>query len=326
MPINFESDHQLKHPVISYCLCHTAAAATLPRLRVTPSWEGRARVAHSLARMQLSHTAPRMQEPGRRPVPPFAGVDLRRPRGYPAPAAKEAEEEPAPAPAPGGDPCPRCGSRDTKFCYYNNYNTSQPRHFCKSCRRYWTKGGSLRNVPVGGGTRKSGSSSSATATPTSTGAAPKSPRSSKNSKRRRVGPAPAPAPAPDPAPATATATADVANTAPSTEAAAATRAASEKPAATEPAAATGAASEKPAATELAAAVVSTEKPPAAVGGFTDTSTTVPEIGLADVCSGGVKELVPDPGHFEWPSGCDLGSYWGTSVFADTDPALFLNLP
>ncbi|PIN06283.1 hypothetical protein CDL12_21162 [Handroanthus impetiginosus] len=50
--------------------------------------------------------------------------------------------------------CPRCDSLNTKFCYYNNYNLSQPRHFCKSCRRYWTKGGVLRNVPVGGGCRK----------------------------------------------------------------------------------------------------------------------------------------------------------------------------
>ncbi|KAI3513322.1 hypothetical protein L1887_20652 [Cichorium endivia] len=50
--------------------------------------------------------------------------------------------------------CPRCDSSNTKFCYYNNYNLSQPRHFCKSCRRYWTKGGVLRNVPVGGGIRK----------------------------------------------------------------------------------------------------------------------------------------------------------------------------
>lgn len=50
--------------------------------------------------------------------------------------------------------CPRCDSLNTKFCYYNNYNLSQPRHFCKSCRRYWTKGGVLRNVPVGGGSRK----------------------------------------------------------------------------------------------------------------------------------------------------------------------------
>ncbi|EPS62375.1 hypothetical protein M569_12418, partial [Genlisea aurea] len=50
--------------------------------------------------------------------------------------------------------CPRCNSPNTKFCYFNNYNFSQPRHFCKSCRRYWTKGGALRNIPVGGGTRK----------------------------------------------------------------------------------------------------------------------------------------------------------------------------
>ncbi|KAM7255560.1 hypothetical protein ACFE04_008458 [Oxalis oulophora] len=50
--------------------------------------------------------------------------------------------------------CPRCDSNNTKFCYYNNYNLSQPRHFCKNCKRYWTKGGALRNIPVGGGTRK----------------------------------------------------------------------------------------------------------------------------------------------------------------------------
>ncbi|KAK1275008.1 Dof zinc finger protein DOF2.2 [Acorus gramineus] len=53
--------------------------------------------------------------------------------------------------------CPRCESTNTKFCYYNNYNLSQPRHFCKSCRRYWTRGGSLRNVPIGGGSRRTGS-------------------------------------------------------------------------------------------------------------------------------------------------------------------------
>ncbi|KAJ0264639.1 Dof zinc finger protein [Hirschfeldia incana] len=56
--------------------------------------------------------------------------------------------------------CPRCDSPNTKFCYYNNYNLSQPRHFCKSCRRYWTKGGALRNVPVGGGSRKNAKRSS----------------------------------------------------------------------------------------------------------------------------------------------------------------------
>ncbi|KAE8656395.1 Dof zinc finger protein DOF1.7 [Hibiscus syriacus] len=47
--------------------------------------------------------------------------------------------------------CPRCDSTNTKFCYYNNYNKSQPRYFCKACKRHWTKGGTLRNVPVGGG-------------------------------------------------------------------------------------------------------------------------------------------------------------------------------
>ncbi|XP_043702097.1 dof zinc finger protein DOF1.4-like isoform X2 [Telopea speciosissima] len=50
--------------------------------------------------------------------------------------------------------CPRCDSSNTKFCYYNNYSLSQPRHFCKACKRYWTRGGTLRNVPVGGGYRK----------------------------------------------------------------------------------------------------------------------------------------------------------------------------
>lgn len=68
--------------------------------------------------------------------------------------------------------CPRCDSSNTKFCYYNNYSLSQPRHFCKACKRYWTRGGTLRNVPVGGGCRKNKrlktSSSSVSATSTST--------------------------------------------------------------------------------------------------------------------------------------------------------------
>ncbi|KAL5215533.1 hypothetical protein ABZP36_006934 [Zizania latifolia] len=55
--------------------------------------------------------------------------------------------------------CPRCNSTNTKFCYYNNYSLQQPRYFCKTCRRYWTGGGSLRNVPVGGGSRKNKRSS-----------------------------------------------------------------------------------------------------------------------------------------------------------------------
>lgn len=51
-------------------------------------------------------------------------------------------------------PCPRCNSMETKFCYFNNYNVSQPRHFCRNCQRYWTAGGNIRNVPVGSGRRR----------------------------------------------------------------------------------------------------------------------------------------------------------------------------
>lgn len=72
-----------------------------------------------------------------------SGEGRRRPAEGDPPAAGTVRER-----------CPRCESRDTKFCYYNNYNMSQPRHFCKSCRRYWTLGGSLRNVPIGGASRK----------------------------------------------------------------------------------------------------------------------------------------------------------------------------
>ncbi|CAI9110105.1 OLC1v1010071C1 [Oldenlandia corymbosa var. corymbosa] len=60
--------------------------------------------------------------------------------------------------------CPRCDSTNTKFCYYNNYNLTQPRHFCKTCRRYWTKGGALRNVPIGGGCRKNRTAATVAAT------------------------------------------------------------------------------------------------------------------------------------------------------------------
>ncbi|KAG0452872.1 hypothetical protein HPP92_025536 [Vanilla planifolia] len=58
--------------------------------------------------------------------------------------------------------CPRCNSINTKFCYYNNYSLRQPRFFCKTCRRYWTEGGSLRDVPVGGSSRKNKTSPSST--------------------------------------------------------------------------------------------------------------------------------------------------------------------
>ncbi|KAH7536828.1 hypothetical protein FEM48_Zijuj03G0027800 [Ziziphus jujuba var. spinosa] len=56
-------------------------------------------------------------------------------------------------------PCPRCNSLETKFCYFNNYNVNQPRYFCKNCQRYWTAGGTIRNVPVGAGRRRNKHSS-----------------------------------------------------------------------------------------------------------------------------------------------------------------------
>ncbi|CAI0411395.1 unnamed protein product [Linum tenue] len=59
--------------------------------------------------------------------------------------------------------CPRCESTNTKFCYFNNYSLTQPRHFCKTCRRYWTRGGALRSVPVGGGCRRNKRSKSTAA-------------------------------------------------------------------------------------------------------------------------------------------------------------------
>ncbi|CAN6312346.1 unnamed protein product [Urochloa humidicola] len=50
--------------------------------------------------------------------------------------------------------CPRCRSTETKFCYYNNYSLSQPRHFCKTYRRYWTHGGTLRDLPFSSSIRR----------------------------------------------------------------------------------------------------------------------------------------------------------------------------
>ncbi|RIA04694.1 hypothetical protein BRARA_K01044 [Brassica rapa] len=50
--------------------------------------------------------------------------------------------------------CPRCNSTNTKFCYYNNHSVSQPRYKCKECRRNWTHGGALRNIPIGGSGHK----------------------------------------------------------------------------------------------------------------------------------------------------------------------------
>ncbi|KAH0661372.1 hypothetical protein KY284_026303 [Solanum tuberosum] len=80
-------------------------------------------------------------------------------------ACTKPQQEKKPRPQDEVQKCPRCDSANTKFCYYNNYSLTQPRYFCKSCRRYWTKGGTLRNVPVGGGCRKKQRSSSKRSSP-----------------------------------------------------------------------------------------------------------------------------------------------------------------
>lgn len=88
------------------------------------------------------------------------------------PKTQQQEKKPRPADQQALK-CPRCDSTNTKFCYYNNYSLSQPRYFCKSCRRYWTKGGTLRNVPVGGGCRRNKRSSSSTSSASSSSSSSK---------------------------------------------------------------------------------------------------------------------------------------------------------
>uniref|UniRef100_A0A0E0FDM1 Dof zinc finger protein n=1 Tax=Oryza meridionalis TaxID=40149 RepID=A0A0E0FDM1_9ORYZ len=88
------------------------------------------------------------------PPPPPRVVGVQQQQQQEAVVPPPAMAAAAAAGGGGREQCPRCASRDTKFCYYNNYNTAQPRHFCRACRRYWTLGGSLRNVPIGGSTRK----------------------------------------------------------------------------------------------------------------------------------------------------------------------------
>uniref|UniRef100_A0A0D9VEC7 Dof zinc finger protein n=1 Tax=Leersia perrieri TaxID=77586 RepID=A0A0D9VEC7_9ORYZ len=82
-------------------------------------------------------------------------------------AAREVEEEMKKS----TPECPRCKSCKTKFCYFNNYSVAQPRYFCRDCRRYWTMGGALRNVPIGGGCRKVRRSSSSAASSSAAAAA-----------------------------------------------------------------------------------------------------------------------------------------------------------
>ncbi|KAG7568422.1 Zinc finger Dof-type [Arabidopsis thaliana x Arabidopsis arenosa] len=101
----------------------------------------------------LSHHFPQNPNPNHHHVDTAATatVDPSSLNGHAAERARLAKNS---QPPEGALKCPRCDSANTKFCYFNNYNLTQPRHFCKACRRYWTRGGALRNVPVGGGCRR----------------------------------------------------------------------------------------------------------------------------------------------------------------------------
>ncbi|KAG6387127.1 hypothetical protein SASPL_152312 [Salvia splendens] len=75
------------------------------------------------------------------------------PREKSDPKRDPEHEKPDPAQEKRPDkiiPCPRCKSTETKFCYFNNYNVNQPRHFCKGCQRYWTAAAPCANVPASG--------------------------------------------------------------------------------------------------------------------------------------------------------------------------------
>ncbi|CAM0911468.1 unnamed protein product [Alopecurus aequalis] len=230
---------------------------------------------------QLLHAA----EPGRRPTQQFAGVDLRRPKGYTA-APSSPPADPAAKATVEGDPCPRCESRDTKFCYYNNYNTSQPRHFCKGCRRYWTKGGTLRSVPVGGGTRKRPAASSTSAAV----------KRQKPSKKRRAASVDDVVTAPDAAAKMTEAT----TTTPPTEASA-----------------------SEITTELVVPAVAEEDSFTDLLQHGDDAVAL-DLGFSDYPVGG--KALGDPYSFEWPPAFDLGACWGGAGFADPDPGVFMNLP
>ncbi|KAJ0481128.1 putative transcription factor C2C2-Dof family [Helianthus annuus] len=57
----------------------------------------------------------------------------------------KAQQDKKPRPPEEALKCPRCDSSNTKFCYYNNYSLTQPRYFCKSCRRLQSQA----NGPMG---------------------------------------------------------------------------------------------------------------------------------------------------------------------------------
>ena len=86
---------------------------------------------------------------GNAPVPAPTKTD---PKSKDDPKAKDATKKTAAAHVHRS--CARCGSDETRFCYYNNGLTAQPRYFCRSCQRYWTEGGAQRNLTKGSGRRK----------------------------------------------------------------------------------------------------------------------------------------------------------------------------
>lgn len=45
-------------------------------------------------------------------------------------------------------PCPCCNSMETKYCYYNNQNVSQPRKFCKSHLKNKKSDSRIRHINV----------------------------------------------------------------------------------------------------------------------------------------------------------------------------------
>eukprot|EP00256_Glycine_max_P044052 XP_006595464.1 dof zinc finger protein DOF3.6 [Glycine max] len=120
--------------------------SSIPVYLDPPNWQQQQQNQHQANGSNSPHELlPPLPQP---PQAPHVGVESEQIRsGLMADRAK--------IPAPEGVlKCPRCESTNTKFCYFNNYSLSQPRHFCKTCRRYWTRGGALRNVPVGGGCRR----------------------------------------------------------------------------------------------------------------------------------------------------------------------------
>ncbi|XP_022943618.1 dof zinc finger protein DOF5.1-like [Cucurbita moschata] len=123
--------------------------SSIPAYLHPSNWQQQ--VSHQLGTTTTTTTttsAPTSQLPPPPPPPPPHGGSIR-------PGSMAERARLANIPMPDATlKCPRCESTNTKFCYFNNYSLTQPRHFCKTCRRYWTRGGALRNVPVGGGCRR----------------------------------------------------------------------------------------------------------------------------------------------------------------------------